>query len=320
MNKQSTIMLFTVIVLLSIAVGQARSQNTVTFVNQSGKPALVKLEGPTVRDISVDDGHRELNPILPGRYVIKVRYGANGDFSYAEGDSFMVKDLPQAWSRTTITLHTVADGNYGIRPISSSQFDAGNAPNQNLAATQSTTPTKKTIGMDRAAAGVEEQVVKRPGEQASFVLNILPLVVDIQSLGSYLMKQTNKQYDGFDERLIKVEKSLAAAKAGSARHEGDNVLSVAEQVVAECQKARVSWQHIFKGRESIVKNNWAEAMLHQNAPQERDEAVASALRLISDFLRTYRVEFGRALETAEAAGAISVEERTKLLDIVDRKQ
>ena len=60
--------------------GDARPANTVTFENESGLPALVKLVGPTETTVNVADGGQATVNAAPGRYVIKVRYGRRGEY------------------------------------------------------------------------------------------------------------------------------------------------------------------------------------------------------------------------------------------------
>lgn len=42
--------------VLLVCIISASAQNTISFDNQSGEPALVKLIGPTPKDIEVPDG------------------------------------------------------------------------------------------------------------------------------------------------------------------------------------------------------------------------------------------------------------------------
>ncbi|HPA20580.1 MAG TPA: hypothetical protein PLU30_22715 [Verrucomicrobiae bacterium] len=102
------------------------AQNKVIFDNQSGEPALVKLIGPTETQVEVPNGEKAGVEAVAGRYTIKARYGTPGSFRYSKGEEFAVSETGTARSETTITLHTVAAGNYDARPISEAEF--GNIP------------------------------------------------------------------------------------------------------------------------------------------------------------------------------------------------
>jgi hypothetical protein len=114
----------TALILATLSAFSALGANTVTFDNQSGKPALVKVVGPTSTSISVANGKRETLDVSAGHYFIKVRYGAPNSYSYSKGDEFDVKETTTTSSETTITLHLVKDGNYGTRRITEKDFDS----------------------------------------------------------------------------------------------------------------------------------------------------------------------------------------------------
>lgn len=100
----------------------ALGQNTVTFYNQSGEPALVKLVGPTDCQVQVPNGAQQTVAANAGTYFIKVRYGMPDDYSYAKGENFEVTETDTHYSATTLTLHKVTDGNYDSHPIPESEF------------------------------------------------------------------------------------------------------------------------------------------------------------------------------------------------------
>jgi len=95
----------------------------ITFDNQSGEPALVRLVGSTRAEVYVPNGGRNsIHRVAAGHYVIHVRYGAPGHYRYAEGDAFNVTGTATSYSRVTITLHTVTAGNYAIGTSSAAAF------------------------------------------------------------------------------------------------------------------------------------------------------------------------------------------------------
>jgi len=109
-----------VLAFLIPAVTEADSK--VTFDNQSGKPALVKLAGPTASSVTVENNKKESVSVAAGHYFIKVRYGTPEAYSYSKGDEFDVTETATAVSDITITLHKVVAGNYGSKAISETEF------------------------------------------------------------------------------------------------------------------------------------------------------------------------------------------------------
>ncbi|MGB7748252.1 MAG: hypothetical protein WBN75_13300 [Verrucomicrobiia bacterium] len=103
--------------ILFACIISASAQNTVSFDNQSGEPALVKLIGPAPNEVEVPDGTRQSVQASAGKYFIKVRYGVQGKFHYAKGQEFTVDETATTTSQITITLHKVVNGNYESRPI-----------------------------------------------------------------------------------------------------------------------------------------------------------------------------------------------------------
>ena len=114
-----------IILSLSILLGciiLASAQNSVSFDNQSGESALVKLIGPTTNEIDVPNGTKQAVQAPAGKYFIKVRYGVKGNYHYTKGQEFAVDETATTTSDITITLHKVVNGNYGSRPISEDQL------------------------------------------------------------------------------------------------------------------------------------------------------------------------------------------------------
>jgi len=115
---------WSVLIVCTCAVA-AFGQNKVVFDNQSGEPALVKLIGPTPKEVEVPNGAKVGADAAAGRYVIKVRYGSPGKYHYAKGQEFAVTETATARSETTITLHKVVAGNYETEAISQAEFGEG---------------------------------------------------------------------------------------------------------------------------------------------------------------------------------------------------
>ncbi len=97
--------------------------NTITFDNQAGEYALVKLVGPTLKSIKVPDGEKRTVSAAAGEYYILTRYGIRTEkFKYSKGETFEIIETETKHSKTTITLYPVVDGNYSTTPISSDEF------------------------------------------------------------------------------------------------------------------------------------------------------------------------------------------------------
>ena len=116
------------LVLLTGTAGHAQAPRaTVTFDNQSGEPARVKLIGPTGRLTDVPNKQKRTVTVIGGQYYIVTRYGAAADqYTYAKGDPFKVTQTATQHSIITITLHKVVNGNYATSPISAAEFDKAN--------------------------------------------------------------------------------------------------------------------------------------------------------------------------------------------------
>lgn len=96
----------------------------ITFDNQSGEPALVRLVGPTQDEVYVAHGGRSsIRRVAPGAYVLYVRYGAAGAFRWTRGEHFTVQETGLNYSNIAITLHTVPSGNYRYRESSEAEFN-----------------------------------------------------------------------------------------------------------------------------------------------------------------------------------------------------
>jgi hypothetical protein len=83
------------LLLLAASTGHAQTPRaTITFDNQSGEPALVKLIGPTGRLADVPNRQKRTVKLTGGRYHILTRYGASPDsYTYSRGDSSKSRKL-----------------------------------------------------------------------------------------------------------------------------------------------------------------------------------------------------------------------------------
>ena len=101
------------------------NKSSITFINKSGAPALVKLVGPSRQTVEVVNGDSETVNVSGGSYHILVRYGSAGKYRYSKGDPFTVRETATEYEKVTITLHTVAGGNYDSKPASPEEFNRG---------------------------------------------------------------------------------------------------------------------------------------------------------------------------------------------------
>ena len=132
---------FTILLGISPALAQ---ENTVTFDNQSGEPALVKLVGPSNTVVEVPTGGKRTVSASAGQYHIRVRYGTPGRYRYARGDNFNITETTTQKSEISITLHKVIGGNYGTRTISEEDFGSGSGAKSGTSGKQPMTFNLKT--------------------------------------------------------------------------------------------------------------------------------------------------------------------------------
>jgi hypothetical protein len=61
----------------------------ISFANNSGDAALVKLVGPSSNVIEVPNGSTRSVQVRGGQYYILVRYGTAGEYRYTRGDPYL---------------------------------------------------------------------------------------------------------------------------------------------------------------------------------------------------------------------------------------
>ncbi len=107
----------------SAVIAKSSDKSTITFINKSGVPALVKLVGPTRNAVDIANGTSRTVNVSGGSYQLLVRYGTPGKYRYSKGDPFTVRETANEYEEISITLHTVAGGNYDSRPSSPDEFN-----------------------------------------------------------------------------------------------------------------------------------------------------------------------------------------------------
>ncbi len=125
--RTSSIWHLSIALLIAVTFNAYAQENTVTFDNQSGEQALVRLIGPTYQEIAVPTGGKKTVTAAAGRYHIKVQYGTSGKYRYTKGEEFDVTSSSTTSSQIIITLHKVQQGNYETKPINAQEFEKGRA-------------------------------------------------------------------------------------------------------------------------------------------------------------------------------------------------
>jgi hypothetical protein len=104
-------------------LAQSAAPNTITFDNQSGTDAIVKMVGRTRGAVPVPNRSRASIQVEPGSYYILVRYGSAGHYSYSKGEKFSVESHSDSYTAVLITLHKVVNGNYASWLASQAEFN-----------------------------------------------------------------------------------------------------------------------------------------------------------------------------------------------------
>lgn len=137
-------------------VPSTTARNQLTFANSSGKDALVRLLGPSSGRVFVPNAQSRTVNVLAGSYTVRVRYGESGGHGFVKGETFEVQDNATSYSVMTVTLHKVANGNYGMVPISAADFDSE----------PSDDGRERTVAKVRSDAA--DDSVERPAETSAY--------------------------------------------------------------------------------------------------------------------------------------------------------
>jgi hypothetical protein len=118
-----------ILLIITLTVGMSSEspaegeRNILTFINHSGNYAMVKLMGPTRSTVTVQDNGEATVNIAGGKYVIYVRYGKKSPYRYTKGESFAIEDSSLKYTKATLTLHGVVNGNYRTAGSSEEEFN-----------------------------------------------------------------------------------------------------------------------------------------------------------------------------------------------------
>ena len=170
----------TTVLAVAVAVGlliplAIQAASTVTFDNKSGKPALVKLVGPTESSVTVENGEKQSLTVSPGHYFITVRYGTPGTYAYSKGDEFDVKETATTASDITITLHKVVAGNYGSKSISEAEFGGAGPSSKNVSS-----PSSPTFQSDQQQPPAPKTNPPPPAAPQTSVQKVIALALKLQ--------------------------------------------------------------------------------------------------------------------------------------------
>lgn len=105
--------------------GEAQpASNRITFDNQSGQNAVVKLIGSTTLVVKVPKQQKKTVHVAEGEYYILVRYGNSAkEYTYTKSDPFAVTQSGNQYSIITFTLYRTRGGDFNVTPVSQEEFE-----------------------------------------------------------------------------------------------------------------------------------------------------------------------------------------------------
>jgi len=120
---------FCLVPIVFIAVMlDAGALSTITFNNKSGHPVLVKLIGPTYKEIHIQARGQSDVSVSAGQYTFRARYGIPGNYHYRRSKPFEIIESGRIRSTTTITLQLEDLGDLSTQPISEDGFESAGTP------------------------------------------------------------------------------------------------------------------------------------------------------------------------------------------------
>ena len=100
------------------------SPHRITFINESGQNAHVKLIGPTRTTLKIYLDQKRSVRVEAGEYYVLARYGNSPkEYTYTKGDPFSVTQSGDQYSRISITLHRVISGSHTTGLVSGEEFE-----------------------------------------------------------------------------------------------------------------------------------------------------------------------------------------------------
>ena len=122
-RKACALVLLLIVAVQFPVVCLASERNSLTLINHSGSNALVKLVGPSRRTVDIPNGSSKTVNIAGGNYKIYVRYGMTGHYRFTRGEAFSIDETAFSYTRASLTLHGVANGNYRTEGSSENEFN-----------------------------------------------------------------------------------------------------------------------------------------------------------------------------------------------------
>ncbi len=112
--------------MISLADANQSTPNTITFDNQSGRNAVVRIMGPTKTIAKMQRDEKRIVHVAAGEYYILVRYGDSAkEYSYTKSSTFSVVQSEGKVSIIRFTLHRRSGGTFNSQPVSGNEFEAG---------------------------------------------------------------------------------------------------------------------------------------------------------------------------------------------------
>ena len=124
-RRCSTIVVMVLLVFIRL-IGHADqpARNTITFDNQSGRNAVVRVMGPTQAIAKMQRDETRVVHVTAGEYYILVRYGDSPkEYAYTRSDPFLVTQTEEKYSIITFILHRRSGGTFNSQPVSGHEFE-----------------------------------------------------------------------------------------------------------------------------------------------------------------------------------------------------
>ena len=129
-SNRTNMLCHTIVAMVMLAVipliGHANqsARNTITFDNQSGRNAVVRVMGPTKAIAKMQRDETRVVHVVAGEYYILVRYGDSPkEYAYMKSDPFLVTQTDKQYSIITFTLHRRSGGTFNSQPVSGKEFE-----------------------------------------------------------------------------------------------------------------------------------------------------------------------------------------------------
>ena len=120
----SAIFLFVFLGLASTHAASTQTPHRITFINESGQNAHVKLIGPTRTAVKIYLDQKRFVWVEAGEYFVLARFGNSPkEYTYTKGNPFTVTQSGDQYSRISITLHRVISGSHTAGLVSGEEFE-----------------------------------------------------------------------------------------------------------------------------------------------------------------------------------------------------